>query len=534
MRIAKVTINNFRSVKSAVFEPSVFNVLVGQNNHGKTNIFEAISWFYNPEESIHEIAHNRSNDEVSVEIEFTDVQDGLEKMKNDGNKTTLKKQLGSQGQLRVIRKSSEIKKRLIWDEKAAKWVAPGTGFDKALDDALPRLEYVSTKIHLSDVAKYGKKTPIGLMLSGVLTTILEENEQYKQFRTKFEELFSGEHSGVKVKLEELSGKVKLHLEQQFPDCTKVSFAISEPAFDDLLKNFDTTVNDGVETTAEEKGDGMQRALMLAIIKTYADYRKSNEDQGKNFLFLLDEAEIHLHPTAQRQLKEVLLSIAEQGDQVFLNTHSSVLIADNDKHQSIFRVEKSLGQTSISAISEKEKYSVVYELLGGNPADLLLPHNFVIVEGHSDSQFISLLVKRFYADKSYVQIVAAGGDTQKQAKSMDAINTVFLPLHLNPIYKVRLGIVCDQPNKENTENFAAFNTKFSYLQKNGQLFVLPVGSIEEYYPTPWRKTADEVKLMDAAAKVQLAKEAGTAITQVSFESGMPILFAALSFAWEKAY
>lgn len=99
---------------------------------------------------------------------------------------------------------------------------------------------------------------------------------------------------------ELSGKVKVHLQQQFPDCSKVSFEISEPAFDDLLKNFDTTIDDGIETPADQKGDGMQRALMLAIIKTYADHRKKT-----------GEAELHLHPSAQRQLKEVLLSLAGQ-------------------------------------------------------------------------------------------------------------------------------------------------------------------------------------------------------------------------------
>ena len=41
------------------------------------------------------------------------------------------------------------------------------------------------------------------------------------------------------------------------------------------------IDDGVETTAEEKGDGMQRALMLAIIQAYSDFRKSNDDLGKS-------------------------------------------------------------------------------------------------------------------------------------------------------------------------------------------------------------------------------------------------------------
>jgi len=64
----------------------------------------------------------------------------------------------------------------------------------------------------------------------------------------------------------------------------VSFEVKSPEFDDLLKNFETRVDDGVETYAHEKGDGMQRALMLAIIQAYAGHRKQKEDAGKSFLF----------------------------------------------------------------------------------------------------------------------------------------------------------------------------------------------------------------------------------------------------------
>ena len=46
MKISKITVQNFRSIKFAEFECKDFNVFVGQNNCGKTNLFEAIEWFY--------------------------------------------------------------------------------------------------------------------------------------------------------------------------------------------------------------------------------------------------------------------------------------------------------------------------------------------------------------------------------------------------------------------------------------------------------------------------------------------------------
>jgi len=46
MKIKTGTVTNFRSVRSVVLEGASSNVFVGQNNHGQTNLFQAIEWFY--------------------------------------------------------------------------------------------------------------------------------------------------------------------------------------------------------------------------------------------------------------------------------------------------------------------------------------------------------------------------------------------------------------------------------------------------------------------------------------------------------
>ncbi len=76
-------------------------------------------------------------------------------------------------------------------------VNPGTGFDKALNDFLPKFEYITTKQYYDAVAKYSKTTPMGIMLSGVLSAILQENVQYREFQTKFRELFEDNDSEIK-------------------------------------------------------------------------------------------------------------------------------------------------------------------------------------------------------------------------------------------------------------------------------------------------------------------------------------------------
>ena len=550
MKIAKIKIDNFRSVKESEFSTTDFNIFVGQNNCGKTNFFEAIEFFFNGlgrGGKSDDLKFKREVDrEIIVEVTFSGALHGAAQMQHEGNRTKIERVLAGNDTVMVMRSSNAPTKRKVFVDGVE--VNPGTGFDAALNDFLPKFEYVNTKQYFDSVAKYAKTTPMGIMLSGVLTAILEENEQYQQFQAKFKELFEDDDSQIKAEFDNVGSKVQIHLEKQFPDCTKVKFEVTAPAFDDLLKNFETTVDDGIETLAEEKGDGMQRALMLAIIQTYADFRKTNEDLGKSFLFFIDEAELHLHPTAQRNLKNVLLELSSSTDQVFINTHSSVFVADNYESQSIFKVEKTNGETSIQSISDFDKPYIVYELLGGSPADLLLPRNFLIVEGQSEFELLTRVIQRFYPDRPKIQIVKANGDIDQAERTINAIEKIFIPLGTS-IYKDRVVILIDQPSQQTQGGVAQFLQTYNHLNANNQFFRLALRDIEQCYPNQldevygnWRKTQAEldavnvtgIKIITGKKKKQLAKHVGENITQQQFETDLQVCFNSLERCWELAY
>lgn len=538
MKISKVTVNNFRSIENAVFDFNDFNVFVGQNNAGKTNLFEAVEWFFKglPKgKSISDLHPNRNTaKEISVEIEFEGAQHGAENMRNEANKTKMLNVLDGNDTLSVKRTSAEPTKRklTIGGVELAKNPA---GFDKAFNDFLPKFEYIHTKQYFDEVAKYSSKTPVGIMLSSVLEEILQDDPQYRAFRSKFDELFDDEDSAVKVEFDKLGDSVKTHLEKQFAECTKVSFEVTSPEFDDLLKNFQTRVDDGVETYASEKGDGMQRALMLAIIQAYAEYRKSRDDAGKSFLFFIDEAELHLHPTAQRKLKNVLLELCEDLDQVFINTHSSVFVADEHSAQKIFKVEKEDSVTNFKPVDTFDKPYVVFELLGGSPADLLLPRNFVIVEGPSEVELLTRVIRRFYSDKPSVQVISAEGDTHQAKRSINAIKKAFKPLE-SSIFEKKIVVLCDAPTDKAQAGFDDFIKSFKTFNDRGQIIVLEHGSLEECYPDheDWKRTEVQVSGMSGKQKTKLSKRVGDQITKEQFENEMPKVFNTLVTAWELAY
>lgn len=157
MKINKIKIKNFRSTRTTEFATSDFNIAVGQNNCGKTNFFEAIQFFYNGlarGQNLTELKYKRNpENEILVELEFLGAQQGAENMQNEANQTKIKNALGENDAVIISRSSSDVKKRtfIVNGEE----VNPGTGFDKALNDFLPKFEYVTRGRLTKRKLKYG-------------------------------------------------------------------------------------------------------------------------------------------------------------------------------------------------------------------------------------------------------------------------------------------------------------------------------------------------------------------------------------------
>jgi len=92
MKISKIMVENYRSIQRVEVLPNKFSIFVGQNNHGKTNFFEAIEWFYNAKSTKDDEHFKRdTNNIVNVEIFFEDIEESdIEKLKTDAHKTKIR------------------------------------------------------------------------------------------------------------------------------------------------------------------------------------------------------------------------------------------------------------------------------------------------------------------------------------------------------------------------------------------------------------------------------------------------------------
>ena len=170
MKIISIEVKNYRSIKEAkITNLNDFNIFVGQNNHGKTNIFEAIEWFFygtRKNEQLDSLRYNLDkNNVIEVVLELDGLQEGLTRMKNSKNASTLKKISGDSIKIRRT-SNNEAKKREVFNNESKSWEDSGTGFDKALDDLLPRFEYIDTHKSFEEVSAYKKTSPIGMLMYG--------------------------------------------------------------------------------------------------------------------------------------------------------------------------------------------------------------------------------------------------------------------------------------------------------------------------------------------------------------------------------
>jgi len=104
---------------------------------------------------------------------------------------------------------------------------------------------------------------------------------------------------------------------------KVNIEVTLPELERLFElGTDVHLNDGVKTTADRKGHGLQRALMFALLRAWAKSLREEKisrdqevpaprKQSDSVIFAVEEPELFLHPHAQRKLATTLREIAEQ-------------------------------------------------------------------------------------------------------------------------------------------------------------------------------------------------------------------------------
>lgn len=123
----------------------------------------------------------------------------------------------------------------------------------------------------------------------------------------------------------------------------------------------------------------------------------------------------------------------------------------------FKVDKNEGVTHIEKTDDIDKPNLIYELLGGSPGDLLLPRNFLIVEGESEFELLTRVIKRFYSDQPKIQIIKAQGDIEQTERTINSIEKAYTPLGQS-LYEKKIVILIDKPHPDKEGGVSQFLDK----------------------------------------------------------------------------
>jgi hypothetical protein len=143
-----------------------------------------------------------------------------------------------------------------------------------------------------------------------------------------------------------------------------------------------SIDDGVELALEQHGLGMQRSLVVSILRTWCDVvRKSARD----YLFAIEEPEIYLHPHANRVLLNLLEEIAEH-DQVLFTTHASEFVNRTPLSHIIILQRNGAGscvvQPKLTHLAP-ETLVKVQRYLQEDRSDMLFARAVILVEGQAE-------------------------------------------------------------------------------------------------------------------------------------------------------
>ena len=131
--------------------------------------------------------------------------------------------------------------------------------------------------------------------------------------------------------------------------------------------------------------GAQHFLSLILSLSIENER----EQLKNQLILIDEPELHLHPSGIRDLREELLKIGKN-NYVFVSTHSPFLVDKKNKERNVIVKKNKSAVTHKFHIENHHNIiddEVLREAFGLEVyRDLLNPHS-ILVEGATDKQII---------------------------------------------------------------------------------------------------------------------------------------------------
>lgn len=398
MRIARIDVHNFRRIQSGAngftCEFDDFNVIIGRNDAGKSSLIEAIELLLTLDTPDEEQFPEFDDGEGDIHItgEFEQVEDGMiEEL--PGNPPQ-----DADFRLRVVHESASARtpsKLYINGEEVGKETEVDGhtgkgGITSYLQQKLPQPRRKDAERDFEDDARLARNK----ILNDLMSPVFNNSSRVERIEEDVEDLFkeaspyseaAPEDEGVDY-LTKQEEKISQTLSTQHSEISQVDIRIDEINLKDAV-SLEMVVEDSVtgnEEPAGARGSGVGNLLILSMLEAVAEWEaKADNDRSDEFAILFEEPENSLHPDAVRDISQSLGNIAQGHNQVFVTTHSPILINTVTSRGGaiIFAQKDNRGISNFNVIQDDTQD--ILNDLGALPSDLLLSDYIIYVEGPTD-------------------------------------------------------------------------------------------------------------------------------------------------------
>jgi energy-coupling factor transporter ATP-binding protein EcfA2 len=421
-RIDTVGIKNYRSILDETFPLSNLTALVGKNDVGKSNFLDAVALlFEGSATSLGPEDFYDPNEPVEIVVALRGAMAYLP-LCDERNRSRVQQSIAPNDVLtlrRIAPSPREFGRIEILDPVGGKFSTP-TGIDAAIRPMLPEMIFIEALADVKEELKGTQKDALGKLVGQIVSSVTDEVEPdlrkaYDDADKKLNIQMDGSDARV-ADLRAIESEISSYLREMFPS-DSVQLRVALPSVREILGKVDVSVGGD---PYYRKGQGVQRALYLSMVRALAARVRRAEKLTRPFVILFEEPEAFLHPDGQLKMRTALGTIAEKA-QVLIATHSPLMI-DASFIERIIRIEKRVeaprpkpvtrrhGPIDRTALTDLERQLLRLFALQRS-SKFLFAKGVLLVEGEGDEHLlgaIALTVRDLDFEAAEIALVEVGG------------------------------------------------------------------------------------------------------------------------------
>ena len=411
MILKSLILKNFRAYRDIKLNlDSNLNVIIGQNDIGKSTILEALDIFFGQEVIKIDLADfnkDKEGDKIIIGVEF-EVDDNLKVVIDTTNPTNLKDEflLNQNGYLEILKeyeikndklqkekilinanypnifdipliniKIAELKKLLLTHKLTSDSNSKSAEIRKTLYENLIK-EDTEFKLTIVDISKIDEKSIWESLEKELPLYFLFQSDRAnkdsdgdiqnplksatKKIVADFEEDFKKIKNDLEAKLVQIGTETITKMKDMGLEvANNLIPKVSNKNLDSLF-SFSLESDDGI--ALNKRGSGFRRMVMLNYFRAEAE-RKIVEKNNKNVIYAIEEPETAQHPNHQKMLIEALIELSNKDNhQIIITTHTPE-IAKMVNENNLIIIKKDDENNPSLIENHDDKLKAIVETLG---------------------------------------------------------------------------------------------------------------------------------------------------------------------------